>query len=54
MRALLITAATAACSKAPPTAPAQIVDLSTSVGELARAFDARAGEPRFVTLLSPS
>lgn len=33
---------------------ATIVDLSTSVAELARDFDSHAGEPRFVMLLSPT
>lgn len=33
---------------------AAIVDLSTSTAELARDFDAHAGEPRFVMLLSPT
>lgn len=35
-------------------AVAAIVDLSTSTAELARDFDAHAGEARFVMLLSPT
>jgi hypothetical protein len=46
--------AAAACSKAPPNPPAQIVDLSASVDELRRDFDAHKGEARFVAILSPT
>jgi hypothetical protein len=44
----------AACSKSPSEQPARIIDLSTSLEELRRDFDAHSGEARFVTLLSPT
>jgi hypothetical protein len=44
----------AACSKAPPNPPAEIVDLSTSIDAFAREFDSHKGEARFVTILSPT
>ena len=53
MRTALVLALVA-CGKAPSGQPAQIVDLSTSLAELKRDFDAHAGEPRFLTLLAPS
>lgn len=51
--------ALAACSSSRDDAvgahpAASIVDLSTSTAELARDFDAHAGEARFVMLLSPT
>lgn len=44
----------AACSKAPSGKPAEIIDLSGSMADLATAFDAKRGEVRFVALLSPT
>jgi len=54
MRTVVLLALAAACSKSASEQPAQIIDLSTSLAELQRDFDAHAGEIRFVTLLSPS
>jgi hypothetical protein len=54
MRTVVLLALVAACSKSASEQPAQIVDLSTSLGDLRRDFDAHAGEARFVTLLSPT
>lgn len=56
--ALGVLAFVAGCKSADTThgehAVAAIVDLSTSTADLARDFDAHAGEPRFVMLLSPT
>jgi hypothetical protein len=52
--AVLFVIGASACGKAPSEPPASIVDLSTSTAELARDFDARRGEPRFLALLSPA
>ena len=53
-RTLVVLVMLAACGKAPSGEPAQIIDLSTSVAELRRDFDAHRGEARFVALLSPT
>ena len=51
---LLVALALAACGQAPAGKPAEIIDLSGSLEDLATAFDARRGEIRFVALLSPT
>ena len=48
----LAVAAAAACHSAPE--PVQLTDLSRSLDALRVAFDAHRGEPRFLTLLSPT
>ena len=53
-RTLVMLAVLGACGKAPAGDPARIIDLSTSVAELRTEFDAHRGEPRFLTLLSPT
>jgi len=53
-RTLVVLVMLVACGKAPSGQPAQIIDLSTSVAELRRDFDAHRGEARFVALLSPT
>lgn len=50
----VLAVALAGCTAASERAPSAIVDLSTSTAELQRDFDAHAGEPRFVMLLSPT
>jgi hypothetical protein len=54
VRSLVVLTVIAACTKTPTESPATIVDLSTSTAELQRVFDAKAGEARFLTLLSPT
>jgi hypothetical protein len=53
-RLIGVLIAFAACSKAPAGKPAEIVDLSGSMVDLATAFDSKRGEIRFVALLSPT
>jgi hypothetical protein len=53
-RLLVGLIALAACSKAPAGKPAEIIDLSGSMEDLATAFDSKRGEVRFVALLSPT
>ena len=50
----LIVLALAACSAKETYPEARIIDLSSSVAELRADFDAHKGEPRFVTLISPT
>jgi len=47
---LVVLAGASGCSKP----PVPIVDLSRSLEPLRIAFDAHRGEPRFLTLLSPT
>jgi outer membrane murein-binding lipoprotein Lpp len=54
--AVVIAAFTLGCGKksAPAGEAAQIVDLTASIDELKRDFDAHKDVPRFVTLIAPS
>ena len=54
IRLVSVFIALAACGKAPTGKPAEIVDLSGSMADLAAAFDGKRGEVRFVALLSPT
>jgi hypothetical protein len=53
-RALVVLGLIAACGTKDAGPPAQISDLSGSVDELRRDFDAHKNEARFVVLVAPT